>query len=420
MKISILIPTRNRPDLVSAAITSVLGQGVADLEVLVSDNSSPEASEKVRALCASIADPRLRYIRPPAQLAMGLHWSWALRQATGDYVGIVTDRSIMASGALPQVAALLEAHDIDVVSALFDWVAGYEPPYTLIQKRYSGALMTCDSRSVADLVRMMRLPWFVLPRGMNCFVRRTLMEEMVATYGHIVESISPDFYFGFLLLDHRPRFHYWDYPVYVHYGLNVSNGWGFERGDKNRTVADFLSLVGKDYDRTPPGEEPYSTLSFSTLPWIWTARGNIMIEWERIRTFQKSGRLGEVDLAAFHLAIADELAYQIPGEMRARNERLLEAFRVKHGLPPEPLARKARRLVDQLARSPVGLRLVLPALYRLADLGFDPLDVYRHSYVAGQFATHQAALVHHGAHPRKPSPTPAFDVTSVSGSHARA
>jgi hypothetical protein len=106
--------------------------------------------------------------------------------------------------------------------------------------------------------------------------------------------------------------------------------------------------------------------------------------------------------------------------MRTRNERILEAFRVKHGLAAEPLARKARRWIDQAARSQVGLSVVLPALYRLADRGFDPLDIYRHSYVAGQFRTHEAALAHHDRHPRKPSPTPAFDVASVSGSLARA
>jgi glycosyltransferase involved in cell wall biosynthesis len=99
---SIVIPTRNRPELAAIAIKSVLRQDFQDFEVVVSDNSSPEDEPELEKVVAKTADSRVRYVRPPAELTMGEHWEFALGHARGEYVGYLTDRMVFtrrSSGA---------------------------------------------------------------------------------------------------------------------------------------------------------------------------------------------------------------------------------------------------------------------------------------------------------------------------------
>ncbi|HLL65306.1 MAG TPA: glycosyltransferase family 2 protein [Micromonosporaceae bacterium] len=57
--VSVVIPTRNRPELVTRAVRSVLGQTLREIEVLVVVDGPDDATP---AALAAIADPRLRVI----------------------------------------------------------------------------------------------------------------------------------------------------------------------------------------------------------------------------------------------------------------------------------------------------------------------------------------------------------------------
>ena len=72
---SIVIPTRNRANLVPTAVQSVLEQDHGDFELIISDNSDADRAGETRAvLDAALEDPRVRYVRPPRTLAMVDHW----------------------------------------------------------------------------------------------------------------------------------------------------------------------------------------------------------------------------------------------------------------------------------------------------------------------------------------------------------
>ena len=67
-RISILIPTFNRAGMLSAAVASALAQTWENLEVLVSDNASTDATPQTMA--AFTTDPRLSYHRNPVNVGM--------------------------------------------------------------------------------------------------------------------------------------------------------------------------------------------------------------------------------------------------------------------------------------------------------------------------------------------------------------
>jgi hypothetical protein len=89
MLFSVVIPTRDRLDLLTEAIQTVLLQPEgADWELIVFDNGSSQAvGEHVKGL----NEPRIRYERSDAFLPVTDSWNRALSFATGDYVTVLGD-----------------------------------------------------------------------------------------------------------------------------------------------------------------------------------------------------------------------------------------------------------------------------------------------------------------------------------------
>lgn len=82
--VSVGIPTFNRAATLQRALASVLGQDYPELEVVVSDNAS---ADETREVCSQIAagDPRVRYLRKPANCGPTENFMEVLRQARGEY-----------------------------------------------------------------------------------------------------------------------------------------------------------------------------------------------------------------------------------------------------------------------------------------------------------------------------------------------
>ena len=87
-RISALICTRNRPDLIANAVGSVLANNHPDFELVVIDQSTDDASE--RALSGYLADARLRYVhveRPGLSAA----YNTGIRTAGADIIACTDD-----------------------------------------------------------------------------------------------------------------------------------------------------------------------------------------------------------------------------------------------------------------------------------------------------------------------------------------
>ncbi len=88
MKFSVLLPTRDRLDLLKEAIETVRQQDYDDWEIVVSDNAS---AEDVGGYVGSLQDKRIRYVRSDSFIPVTDNWNLALKQATGDYVLMLGD-----------------------------------------------------------------------------------------------------------------------------------------------------------------------------------------------------------------------------------------------------------------------------------------------------------------------------------------
>jgi glycosyltransferase involved in cell wall biosynthesis len=103
-RVSVIIPTYNRERYLSASINSVLSQTLRDLEVIVVDDGSTDATA---ALVETIADERVRYYaRPHCGLSGSLNFG--IRQARGEYVARLDSDDILLTDGLDALAAVLD------------------------------------------------------------------------------------------------------------------------------------------------------------------------------------------------------------------------------------------------------------------------------------------------------------------------
>ena len=87
-KISVIIPTFNRCDLLRQAVASVLGQTEQDSEILVVADGSIDATA---AFMASFAIAKVRYFRFPENRGGNAARNEGIRNATGEYLAFLDD-----------------------------------------------------------------------------------------------------------------------------------------------------------------------------------------------------------------------------------------------------------------------------------------------------------------------------------------
>ena len=105
MKFSVLLPTRNRLELLKYAITSVLKQNYDNWEIIVSDNAS---NENIEGYISSLKDPRIKYDRSEEFISVTDNWNRCLNQSSGDYVIMLGDDDILLKNYFQITRKLIE------------------------------------------------------------------------------------------------------------------------------------------------------------------------------------------------------------------------------------------------------------------------------------------------------------------------
>lgn len=107
--VSVVIPTRNRPQMVLAAVRSALSQTLPPAEVIVVidgpatlDAEAPQliVEDETEAALAQIADVRLRIITLPSQVGGAEARNVGVRAATGNWIAFLDDDDLWLPGKL--------------------------------------------------------------------------------------------------------------------------------------------------------------------------------------------------------------------------------------------------------------------------------------------------------------------------------
>jgi glycosyl transferase family 2 len=253
---TIAIPTKNRPDRVENAVRSVVDQTFGDLEVIVCDNSDTAESRQTAAVVAGFGDPRVRYVRTSGDLSMPDNWDRAIADARGEYVGILTDRSVFRADAMEVVHAGIELTGAQLVN-WFNDLYGRGPNGNELKRR--GCTLNRYRHSGEAILEYFvhgdpKYATKVVPKLMTSVCQRSVLETIRSTaVGRVCPPVAPDFTSGFLMLAHVEFVLTIDDSLYVSCGSG--NGAAFRRGgeladrfrrDLGMEWSDFVDYMPSD------------------------------------------------------------------------------------------------------------------------------------------------------------------------------
>ena len=212
-RFSIVIPTRERPHTLEHTLATCLAQD-GDFEVVVSDNWSGPAT---RDLVERAADPRVRYARTPALLAMTDSLEFAAAQARGEYVILQGDDDGLLRHALPVIDAVIRETGTPLLRwecAVYNWPdlrnAHFRPDALLVpllQSRTGHALHALDSRDAMRAAANGHTSYSDLPVIYNAAIRRDLLDQLRARTGRVFRTRTPDVYAAFAVAALVEKYH---------------------------------------------------------------------------------------------------------------------------------------------------------------------------------------------------------------------
>lgn len=105
---SITIPTYNRPADLKKAIKSFLCQNFTDYEIVISDNSENNDSERI---CRSFKDNRIKYSRNTTNIGFARNLYKVIKQASGKYIFLFGDDDLVfKSDCLNNISKILKKY----------------------------------------------------------------------------------------------------------------------------------------------------------------------------------------------------------------------------------------------------------------------------------------------------------------------
>jgi len=302
MKFTILLPTRNRLDLLKYAVESIRMQNYRNWEIVISDNAS---EEDIKGYITSLADQRIRYFRTASFVPVTDNWNNALHHASGDYIIMLGDDDAL----MPEYLNTLSNY-IDIYAPEVIYTDAYQFAYPnvmpghasgFIQQGYTEFLNEHENDSPywLDKVQALNLVRksmsFRISFGFNMqhyLVSRKIINDLSCS-GEFYQSPYPDYYASNILLFKADKVLIVPFPLVV---IGISpKSFGYYYFNEKESVGDAFLLNSTSSDLYPSLESvilPGSSLYTSWLYAMQTVKDNfdqdnsLNIDYSRYRFFQ--------------------------------------------------------------------------------------------------------------------------------------
>jgi GT2 family glycosyltransferase len=117
-RVSAIIVSYNRADDLKLCIQALLDTGYPNLEIVVVDNASKDASAD-----AAASFPQVKLIRSQDNLGFAEGCNVGLRESTGDYIALINNDAVVAKDWFDALVGFLEARPKAAAAAgkIYDW-----------------------------------------------------------------------------------------------------------------------------------------------------------------------------------------------------------------------------------------------------------------------------------------------------------
>ncbi len=345
MDISIVIPTRALSFGLDAAVQSALSLQGSIRELVISVNTTDR--DTVRTVTEKY--PEARVVAPPRGLRHASHWEFALGQASGEWVALVTDRGVLRRDWLTTlVHQTVQARLITFRSMA---VMRQGPCHFVVQLPwFSGETTQHSSAPWVEAGRNMQFSEHG-PYLLNSLVHRSVLEEIRQRAGCVCGDLVGDCGFYARCLAAGIDWLHIEKPLVVMHSAETGIGASLVTGSRTPALEAFLrDLASAGGFRHAPLPEIATNMNVRANEFAAAFPGSLL------------------DASAYASALAAELAAQretFPGDAHAQLTAFVRTNNLS--LPPSRPRRKLRGLARRVAHyclgtgtSPIHRRLNLP------------------------------------------------------------
>ena len=170
-KVTIVIPTYKRPDMIARAVNSVLNQTYKEIEVIVVDDndpSYPERKETEKVMIQFARDGRVSYIKHDKNRNGSAARNTGWRHSKGDYITFLDDDDEISPLKIQRQVECLESLDET-------WGACYTAYHTLMK---DGSIQKSTTNQSGDVYLRALMRNFYVGSGSNVLLRKSVVDEI--------------------------------------------------------------------------------------------------------------------------------------------------------------------------------------------------------------------------------------------------
>lgn len=208
---TVVLPTKNRPDLAGFVIGRTLADPFPDLELLVVDNDDTAATKEA---CSKFDDGRLRYVRTGG-LNMVENWQRGFDEARGRIMVFIEDKIFPRPGTFSRLASIFANSEFPFITFPILPIDRQEAPSTPAIGFAAGSLRVLESAQVRSLAVRCEMAEYhrLAPRTINTAVVADFAREVHRRCGGLFREVAPDYTSGAQYLRAADRYAHLTEPV---------------------------------------------------------------------------------------------------------------------------------------------------------------------------------------------------------------
>jgi hypothetical protein len=264
-RITVVIPTRERHEVLEKALQTVVDQDYDNLEIIVSDNYSSDATADV---VRGVRDERVRHLNTGRRLSMTHNWEFALSHVGEGWVTVMGDDDGLLPGSVAKLATVVTASSVEAVRSAvcsYSWpsLLGTENGHLAVPLRTGSQLR--DAAHWLEKVLRGTAGYADLPMlYTGGYVHTAVLERIKRASGAVYRSRIPDVYSAVAVASSIDRYLYLHEPLGINGASQHSTGTSEFAKDKPRSSPSKLFAsepnipFHEDLPLCPDGSTPRS------------------------------------------------------------------------------------------------------------------------------------------------------------------
>lgn len=227
-RITIIIPTRERCDVLESSLRTAISQDYENLEIIVSDNFSDDGTANV---VRRANDRRVRYLNTGKRLSMSHNWEFALSHVDDGWVTFMGDDDGLIPGAISSVANIIRTTQAKAIRSDFctyDWPSITGTAHGQLIVPLAKGLEVRNADLWLSKVMHGRAKYNQLPMIYNGgFIHISILRKIREGTGSFFRSTNPDVFSAVAIARSIESYAYTDTPLAISGTSKHSNGYSY-------------------------------------------------------------------------------------------------------------------------------------------------------------------------------------------------